>query len=751
MGKNKHSKQKQQKRQKQQKQTPQLEPAGRLYVHFDAAADVRLLAGDLCSRWKRYSTTFESEWRSYSQEDRAHLLAEAMSDQSCYQFLPDWDTENMATDPSVVLNMLEHRATTKLSEQAVESSVNGPSDLDITQGNPDMLHVFFQGYVDVTAYTAFCDGDKYGLAYQAPSWERAAAVLFPSEKDRHLCVHQVVGDNVLVRQSHILEILGSLVRCVWNVDPEEQPGPRIPVDPLEPAWRVLETLQREEPVAKASYDSVLDTARRSKASLTLQLAYLGMETGLLKDMVVSWLRSYPERVLDKESERAPILGDKHIGICLYDAVHDLARQHAFWAYLAEVLSEWEGLGGEDGTGGRAIVLREMANVCHMGFQRAQGVLKRFIQVWMKGEKEGSFLFVKTLDEYDGDGYPLVTLAVEMDELHKLSPAMDPTAQYIVRLCQPETTAEAAFEWLQKLKDRCKATGTGAALEGAEAKSLEDLIDMLHFIRDVTDAVSLPPVNEEKRVKGLFVSKCRRVYNDLWALRDKLELTEFTVPLVRLGKPAMAGGALTAINDLCRRETGANIEENYEKALRESLDELRRRCAEAQSRYRKEKGLAPADPSVFVEKVKSKQHDDEQQPGKKAKVKTRPTEGAEGAPPPPPPPPPPTPTPAPEPEKIKVSATTAAVFDVLFNRTRARRPLAFPALEAAMAELGFTVNSQGGVGSATSFIPPAGSGWESITVHRPHGPVNKIEGYRLMRLGSRFNGHFGWAAETFEVA
>ncbi|KAK1585420.1 uncharacterized protein LY79DRAFT_660491 [Colletotrichum navitas] len=739
---------------KQQKKKTQLEAVKHLVVLFDIALDVRQLSRDLASRWRRYGTKFESMWCSFSQEDRAEILHVAMprtegEGKGEFDFVPYWDLEKMAEDPSILVNTLKHRATAKLPEQAVMSSVNGPSDLEvITRAFPEQIA---WGLRRGDAYIAFCEGEKYGVPHKATNRGAAAAALLPPGKD-DLCVPVVYGDLVLLRQSFIIGTIGTVFMLIWDCDPEEQPGPRIPVNPEESAARLREALRLQEPAADAVHESALDIARKNKGLVGGQWGSLGVATRVLRDRVLCYLCSLPDQVLDEARVTNNTVVDKDLCTCVFDVVNDVARHHAFWTYLVAVMPEMQGLVEEEEDGpGRAVVLQEMAHVCHMGFQRAQIALKRFLQKRLEIEKNEKAMFVKRCGEYGGDGNTLVTLAVSMDELDTVKPPIDPSMQQIIRLCQPETTAEAAFEWLQKLRDLCE-TSTEALeqLEAWEADSLADLVTMLTLIENLTDAAALPPVNGKKRVKGLFVSKCQHVDRDLWALRDEVDLTPFTVPPARLGKPEVAAGALETISEFCRKKTGSSVEGNYDKAVRESLSELRRRLAQAQTKQQKGKAPAPAPagPSSFIDKIQDS-HDEGEQQGRKEKVKTRPAEGPEAGllPPAPPTPPPPQ---APEPEKIKVTAATAAVFEALFDRTQNRRPIAFPALEAAMAELGFTVDSHGGVGSATKFVPPAGSGWRPVTLHRPHGATNKIEGYRLLIAASRFREHFGWDAETFEV-
>ncbi|KAK1993761.1 hypothetical protein LX36DRAFT_673622 [Colletotrichum falcatum] len=753
MGKNKKQKQK-------QKQTPQLQPSERLLLSFDIALDVRQLSGDHSARWARYGAKFEPRWRSFTREYRAEVLVKAMppwKDKENRNYVPEWDVDKMAEDPDVVLAMLRHRATAKLSEQALEGPGDGPGDLDITEReNEDEIA---RAVRFPKSYMSLCDGDGYGAAYKAASRSAAEAALVPPGRDPRLCVHLVTGDLLLLRQSCVFELLSGVVMVVWHTDPEEQADP--PADPVVPEESFLDLVDSLQAPTAATFESALRKARDYQQETFWKYDFLSLEAGALKGKVSHWVFSDPGQVLNESQKRNNLPSDKDLGVALFQVVHDARRHFAFWDYLSTVMPLLRGLGAEDER--REVVLQEMASVCHMGFQRAQGVLKRFLQIRLMIDRR-RFLFVKRDGEYDGDGDALVTLAVAMDGLDDVRPPVDPGMRHVVRLCQPETTAEDAPEWLEALRDLCGRDPGGLArqLRAHEADALAELVAILNFVGGLTGAAAMPPVNGRKRIKGLFASRCQRVDRDLVALRGRIDLTLFTVPLVRLEKPEVAEEAVRALNKFCEQETGSSVEGHYHEAVAESLSELKRRCAQARARQKekeKEKGKgkekAPAGgPSLFINKPQEKD-DEGERPERKEKVKTRPAEGAEAeagvGPTADPPPPPPPPAPEPEPEKIKVSATTAAVFDVLFDRAQNRRPLAFTALEAAMAELGFEVDSQGGVGSATKFVPPEWLGGQPITLHRPHGTTNKIEGYRLLRASARFRDHFGWGPETFEAA
>ncbi|OHW92261.1 hypothetical protein CSPAE12_09274 [Colletotrichum incanum] len=99
--------------------------------------------------------------------------------------------------------------------------------------------------------------------------------------------------------------------------------------------------------------------------------------------------------------------------------------------------------------------------------------------------------------------------------------------------------------------------------------------------------------------------------------------------------------------------------------------------------------------------------------------------------------------------FKVSAKTAGVFAMLFDKSIHRGSVTWTSFIAAFAEIGFSVERR--KGSAIAFIPPSGSPWNQIQFHEAHGGVTRVEGYRSRRIAYRLARAYGWDETTFEVA
>ncbi|GKT47736.1 uncharacterized protein ColSpa_07917 [Colletotrichum spaethianum] len=740
-------------KQKEQKQTPRLQPAPPLQISSDLARYVRDLFMDLSSRWERYGPTFEATWRSFNGDERSRVMEENDTTELDDYYVPEWNADDIAAKPEFLLDIIRYRATARLSEQCHKGSANNPSDFDFAarRMRESGIGPFPTG---IKAYTIFQDGDEYGEAYIAINQKIAASFLLPRDK-AHLCVPQTSGELVLGRQGHILQALNSMVKYTWERDPKEQARQLKATQSTETAALLLQLIHLSDDATDESASDnvtakvVLDTARHHKKSLDRHWNLLGVEAGMLANKVEEWFTTQPGLIPDKQGQKLPVNTGKYLSPCLFDFVHDLAKNNVFWAYIVALLLELQGL-EQDDTPGRNLILQEMAHVCHLAFQRAQSVFKRHIQRYT-----GRSWFERVCDECDNDGNPLVILTLNLDDLNDTETLIHPGLLQILQLCRPETTVDRALDWAKMLNNLWTTKPDEKlriGLYAAEAEVLGELATLLSFIRDLTEAISLPPVTGKKRVKGLFVSKSHRLDKDLCALKDKLDLTMFTVPLMRLFKPNVAAGALEALDNFYKDKTGAGVLEAYNKVVEGSISELQSRCAQAKAKRLKENGPVSSSPSVpigrdlFIEITPQK---GDKAQGRKEKVKTRPPEGTNGSILPDDAPPPPPPAASRKP-KIKVSADTAVVFDVLFDRTQNRRPIAFSDLESAMVELGFAVNSQSG-SSSTTFTPPQESDWLPICVHRPHGTATKFEGYDVLRLSSRFKNHFGWDSETFEVA
>ncbi|GKT47737.1 uncharacterized protein ColSpa_07918 [Colletotrichum spaethianum] len=100
------------------------------------------------------------------------------------------------------------------------------------------------------------------------------------------------------------------------------------------------------------------------------------------------------------------------------------------------------------------------------------------------------------------------------------------------------------------------------------------------------------------------------------------------------------------------------------------------------------------------------------------------------------------------EVLKVSARTAGVFAMLFDKRIHRGSITWTRFVAAFAEIGFSVEKK--KRSAIASIPPSGTPWNQIQFHEVHGRLTRVEGYRSRKMANRLTRAYGWDETTFVV-
>ncbi|KAH3564737.1 hypothetical protein KXV22_007378, partial [Aspergillus fumigatus] len=145
----------------------------------------------------------------------------------------------------------------------------------------------------------------------------------------------------------------------------------------------------------------------------------------------------------------------YISVSIFEVIHDSVIGAAIWDYvyrLLQVLSQ-----KLNDRHCRAIILQEMANICHFERCRVHKLFKRFVQMG-----SGSKYFKRVSGVYDDD-CARVTMKIKPDVLTRKNPQL----HYVLRLCQSPMDVASVVDWIKKLDcfHQTHATETTRMLEG----------------------------------------------------------------------------------------------------------------------------------------------------------------------------------------------------------------------------------------------------------------------------------------------
>lgn len=688
---------------------------------------VKDLHQDLVRKYKIHSSNVESYWRSFTTAQRAKCLKAGAADGvvlkhsmdvslgSVYKFIPEINLRDISASPDFLLDMLKHRAQKSLFEQYRVGVNNGPGDLAFIRDmmeRRNLQHV--NSFKD--CYTFFID-DNYGQSVQLVSHQKQTLAEFKPALDAGLCIPQSTGELILQRQIYLLQTLNILVEDIL----EEGSSSRAKKQPAKKTkMATSERLAPEAPKIPVTIPDLIVASGEQSDSQQEYLDLLTQEPVVLASATNFHFFSRPELVPDERGRVLPVHTDKYISSAFFEAINEAVKGAAIWKYISSLVN----LLKEADKQHRAIIAQELSNVCHLEYTRAQWLFKRHVQTG-RGLKQ----FKRNSNAKDSTGNPQVKLKVKPEEFTR----SDPQLHYMLRLCQPDTTANSAIEWLKKLGDLHQSHASEYEnLSDREASALSDLAAVVVFIQDLSQAIALPPFTRKKR--QLFNTKLQELEVELSQLKSQVDLQDFVAPIDHLLEPNMADNALKTLDQFIVDKTGAKLGFLYQDLHDYCLMDIQRQHQDEPS------------PEVVADVMEWLSTTDER-PAKvvehrRKKQKTRPTQRSnydiserETIPQ------------KPSSQTFTVTSSTFNTFSTLFKKSESRGSVNWTSFEGAMTELGFSVLPK--FGSVYTFDPPQSMQIQrSVTIHRPHKA--RIEGYRILIIARRLERVYGWSEKTFKA-
>ncbi|KAH7017420.1 hypothetical protein EDB80DRAFT_704864 [Ilyonectria destructans] len=701
---------------------------------------VEELHDDLARKYTTHVVRVENIWRSLNKLQRARCLKAGAADGAVlkhpfdtslgnvYKLVPELNLRDI-TEPGsdFLLDLLKYRATKSLFEQYCAGINGGPGDrafIHEMMEKKGLRHA--ESFKD--CHTFFMEG-QYGTSIRIMAEHAETLADFAPAIQAGLCIPQATGELILQRQIFLLQSLTILIDDILEEGSKTRSRKKPPTKSSTAATAALSKLTLEAPAVKLELPDLVSSARNQRDTFEEDLNLLSTEPVVLAHAVNFWYFSRPDLVADEKGRRLPVHTDKFISGAVFDAIHSAIQGAAIWKYIDRLLELLASFVANKVY--RAIVLQEISNICHLEYSRAQSIFKRHIQTGL-----GTKWFKRTASTYDNAGSARVTMKGNPEDLTR----SDPQLHFVLRLCQPETNAVKAVDWINKLSKLHETYPTEREkLCDREASSLCDLAVIIGFIQDLSSAIPMPSLSRKKG--QLFVSRSQELERELSLLKKQVDLRDFAVPIDNLLEPNMAENALKTLDQFIIDQAGTKVGFMYQDLVDDCFSDL-----EAQYERERAKLEQKNKPEVVTLLMSTPQQPEERVEQRRQKEKTRPSHSStyEIAPS--------AESPAaeelaPSSQTFRVGSSTAEVFSTIFAKSQARGSVNWAAFEAAMADLGFSVLPK--FGSIYTFNPPEPMTVKrSLTLHRPH--KSRIEGYLLLIFARRLKRVYGWGEQTFET-
>ncbi|KAH8655716.1 hypothetical protein BX600DRAFT_440205 [Xylariales sp. PMI_506] len=138
--------------------------------------------------------------------------------------------------------------------------------------------------------------------------------------------------------------------------------------------------------------------------------------------------------------------------------------------------------------GRAIILQEISNTCHLEYRRAQANFKRHVQI-----SSGSKWFKRIAGRYDDIGNARINPKGDLENVIRI----DPQLYYMIHLCQQASSASKATDWIKKLSDLHRSFPLDPErITEREIDSFCDLSVIVGFIQDLSKVIKMTTFSQK---------------------------------------------------------------------------------------------------------------------------------------------------------------------------------------------------------------------------------------------------------------
>ncbi|KAL7953088.1 hypothetical protein V8C34DRAFT_321657 [Trichoderma compactum] len=674
--------------------------------------------------YNEYDCQIRAMWHKLDKNERARLFLGHFTNRNVHRhggddlqkqtaaMFPELNLNNVSTSAGHLLKHFEHRANMSLFEQCWAGLDGALGDGPFITEKVNQKQLIPD---EKPNYYIIISEDCYGDVIRLDKEKEEALESMMAMTEGDFCVPQFL--SLVDFRCLILALLEKTPRSWWTKAQweklkQERPAAAERIKTPEKLAEKLSTTGKAP--EKMSLAQILFNVQRQRGYLEDYLAILRDEPSVLVYNVNSWLLSRPELVTDDQGRHLPLETNKHISCAIFEAIRGWVQKFAIWSYIYNLLEMLDNADTKPDY--KRVILQEISNVCHFEYNRAQAHFIRHVQTGI-----GARCFRRVANAYDDAGNPKVFMKIKPQELSQ----GDYLLQHMLRLCQSQTSASQAAQWIDKLDELHNSKPSDwKPLQQREMDALCELMAIVLVIQQFSISLSVPSLS--RKTGQTFLEGSRELNSGLNDIRKEIDLQEFSVPITKLLEPGMANRALAQLDDFVVRNMGSKMDFLYHYAVQECLVYHRTQSQKTEDAPEEiEQSKFPFTIAYFIaEGVDLKKYEENRSP-----VQTSTSENEQAANKPN------------EAQLWQLYASPAAkrVFSTLFKEPTAGTSITWAAFESAMVATGFSVKI--GYCAHYTFVPPGNMPVKTtLLVVRPLN--SKIEGHLISTLARRLKKAYG---------
>lgn len=252
--------------------------------------------------------------------------------------MPDWNLEDITSNPDIFLQRLEFRVEADLHRQLFEGANGGPGDREIVQPRAEQ-----RTSARKDDWASFMTVDKNYGRYLEPNGPEGRRSLEDMAVRSGLLVPANEAELLIPRQANTLRFYNDLIEEILGLGSQTRIE-KIPTKKSTPATAsTMASLRIDPKPMKASLPEVIAQAVEQKIALEDWLSVLRSEAVVLNQAVNIMFFSRPELVPDDRGRVLPLMTDKYLSSTFFEVMKEAVKGIVVWDYIIRLLRLLEGL------------------------------------------------------------------------------------------------------------------------------------------------------------------------------------------------------------------------------------------------------------------------------------------------------------------------------------------------------------------------------------------------------------------------